>query len=71
MSERSSPPREHEQDAYHYVGDELDLFDRASRWKEYVRHCLVPYIRGSVLEVGAGLGGTTTFLRPSDHRDWH
>ena len=70
MSDRSSLPRENKQNAYHYVGDELDLFARASHWKEYVRYCLMPHIRGSVLEVGAGIGGTTTFLRPSDHRDW-
>ena len=70
MSERSSLPRENKQNAYHYVGDELDLFAGASHWKEYVRYCLMPHIRGSVLEVGAGIGGTTTFLRPGDHRDW-
>jgi len=70
MSERSSLPREFQQNAYHYVGDELDLFAGASHWKEYVRYCLMPHIRGSVLEVGAGIGGTTTFLRPGDHRDW-
>jgi 2-polyprenyl-3-methyl-5-hydroxy-6-metoxy-1,4-benzoquinol methylase len=70
MSERSSPSQDYQQDAYHYVGEELDLLARASHWKEYVRHCLMPHIRGSVLEVGAGIGGTTTFLRPTDHRNW-
>ena len=70
MNERSSLTQEYEQNSYHYIGDELDLFARAIHWKQYVRHSLMPHIRGSVLEVGAGIGGTTAFLRPSDHRDW-
>jgi SAM-dependent methyltransferase len=47
---------------YAYVGDELHLFARAARWKRYIRDTLAPYLKGSVLEVGAGIGATTTAL---------
>ena len=42
---------------YHYVGDELDLFAVATRWKAYVLERIAPYLGDEVLEVGAGLGG--------------
>lgn len=45
-----------------YVGNELDLFRHATAWKAYYSSVLRPYVRGAVLEVGAGLGGTTPFL---------
>ena len=45
-----------------YVGTELELFQDAVRWKAYVRRTLAPYVRGDVLEVGAGIGGTTRSL---------
>lgn len=49
-----------------YKGDELALFQHATRWKEYVRDQLRPYLSGRVLEVGAGLGATTVpFLSPA------
>lgn len=55
--------------AYSYVGEELDLFRAARRWKRYVAARLAPYISGDVLEVGAGIGGTTRAL--ADHqRSW-
>ena len=44
---------------YAYVGGELDLFAAATRWKSYFRSHLEPYVGSEVLEVGAGLGGTT------------
>jgi SAM-dependent methyltransferase len=47
---------------YEYVGAELALFARATRWKTYFGRCLRPYISGEVLEAGAGLGGTSRFL---------
>jgi SAM-dependent methyltransferase len=52
-----------------YEGGELALFANAHNWKEYFRRVLVPFIR-EVLEVGAGIGGTTRILRTSAHRRW-
>jgi len=47
---------------YEYPGDELDVFSHATRWKRYFASVLRPYVRGSVLEVGAGLGETARAL---------
>jgi SAM-dependent methyltransferase len=41
-----------------YVGDELSLFADAHRWKAYWSQRLSPWVRGRVLDVGAGLGAT-------------
>ncbi len=53
-----------------YVGSELDLFAKAVRWKSYYRSHLARFIRGDVLEVGAGIGGTTPVLHSSAARSW-
>ena len=45
-----------------YVGGELALFRHALNWKAYMRRKLAPFIRGQVIEVGAGIGGTTENL---------
>jgi SAM-dependent methyltransferase len=45
-----------------YIGDELELFEHAYNWKSYIRSKLSPYIFGTVAEVGAGIGATTTNL---------
>jgi len=45
-----------------YVGEELPVFANAANWKAYIRHLLGPWLRGSVLEVGAGIGATTEAL---------
>ena len=55
---------------YTYVGTELDLFAAATRWKSYVRHQVAPYIGRDVLEVGAGLGGTTHSLARREVDRW-
>lgn len=55
---------------YHYVGDELDLFAAAVRWKAYFRRMIRPYLGPTVLEVGAGLGGTTRALCDGTERRW-
>lgn len=55
---------------YDYVGDELDLFADAKNWKRYLRSQLRGYLVGDVLEVGAGLGGTTRVLFPGDSTSW-
>lgn len=39
-----------------YVGTELELFREAVRWKGYWSIVAKPFVRGSVLDVGCGLG---------------
>ena len=53
-----------------YIGGELNLFARASRWKQYWISQLRPYVQGSVLEVGAGIGANTLRLRGGSERRW-
>lgn len=53
-----------------YVGDELTVFQDAVNWKSYFRRSLAPYIRGDVLEVGAGMGGTTRILCDGTQKSW-
>ena len=57
-------------DSYHYVGDELDLFAAATNWKAYFRRRIQPYLGSRVLEVGAGLGGTTRALCQGTESRW-
>jgi hypothetical protein len=47
---------------YQYPGEELQLFEEARHWKRYLADKIRPYIRGSVLEVGAGMSETTPYL---------
>lgn len=49
---------------FKYVGSELDLFAAASNWKQYWSRQIQPFIRGDVVEVGAGVGSNTRFLDP-------
>jgi len=53
-----------------YVGTELPLFAKAVRWKSYFGKVLTPYVRGDVLEVGAGFGGSTPFLCNRNVHSW-
>lgn len=53
-----------------YVGDELPLFQDATVWKEYFSSMLRPFVRGDVLEVGAGIGGTTPYLHTPEATSW-
>jgi SAM-dependent methyltransferase len=55
---------------FEYVGTELDLFARAVNWKSYFATRLAPYVRGSVLEVGAGIGETTRQLCNGRQTSW-
>jgi SAM-dependent methyltransferase len=55
---------------YTYVGEELDLFSAATNWKGYFRSRLNPYLGSDVLEVGAGLGGTTRLLCRGTESRW-
>ena len=45
-----------------YQGKELELFEHAQNWKKYFASFMSPYLKGCVLEVGAGIGGTTKVL---------
>jgi 2-polyprenyl-3-methyl-5-hydroxy-6-metoxy-1,4-benzoquinol methylase len=54
-----------------YPGKELDLFARATNWKDYWSKVLSPYIGGDVLEVGAGLGVNTARIRTASVRSIH
>jgi SAM-dependent methyltransferase len=47
---------------YAYVGTELELFSAATVWKSYFRRHIEPFLGARVLEVGAGIGGTTKLL---------
>lgn len=47
---------------FSYVGTELDLFADATNWKSYWAEHLRPFVRGDVLDVGAGLGATFEYL---------
>jgi SAM-dependent methyltransferase len=57
-------------EAYHYPGEELHLFESARNWKLYLAEKIKPWIRGSVLEVGAGIGETTNFLQTEATTKW-
>jgi 2-polyprenyl-3-methyl-5-hydroxy-6-metoxy-1,4-benzoquinol methylase len=55
---------------YRYIGEELDLFALACNWKTYVRSVIGEYLAGDVLEVGAGIGGTTQVFCDGRQRSW-
>ena len=42
-----------------YPGAELDNFDKATIWRKYIFFKIRKFIKGSVLEVGAGIGSFT------------
>jgi hypothetical protein len=45
-----------------YIGTELELFSAARHWKAYFASQIQPFLGQDVLEVGAGIGGTTAEL---------
>lgn len=55
---------------FEYVGTELELFAVAQNWKNYVNHLIRDYIKGNVLEVGAGIGKNTLTLCSTYHDKW-
>src|SRR5688572_4039882 len=57
-------------DTFEYIGGELDVVANAVNWKRYFRSKLAPFIRGNVLEVGAGIGETTRHLCDGRQRSW-
>src|SRR3954466_7510316 len=55
---------------FEYVGTELEVFAGAVHWKRCFATQLRLFIRGNVLEVGAGLGGTTSVLYQPGVDSW-
>ena len=53
-----------------YPGNELDLFRSAYNWKHYFSSYIQPYLNGRILEVGAGIGGTTEILFSTKFKSW-
>jgi SAM-dependent methyltransferase len=56
--------------SYQYVGSELEVFEKAHNWKAYLRRSMEPYLSGSVLEVGAGLGANTRQFAALNFDHW-
>src|ERR1700722_8563971 len=50
------------QSGVRYQAEELELFAQATNWKAYWTSRIAPFIKGDVLEVGAGLGANTGIL---------
>ncbi len=55
---------------YEYAGSELELFADALNWKAYLQKLLRKCFQGEVLEVGAGIGGTTRILCDGSQNRW-
>ncbi len=55
---------------FQYMGSELEIFAHASHWKSYIQSKLRPYLVHDVLEVGAGIGGTTQALNDGTQQRW-
>src|SRR6266566_1942810 len=68
VARRSGTP--HDMSRYRYGGEELCLFAAAVNWKRYIRSVVQPYVVGDVLEVGAGIGGTTRVFCDGRQRSW-
>lgn len=56
--------------SYKYPGKELEIFEEARNWKKYLASRIKPYIKGKVLEVGAGTGETTSYLMNEQVEEW-
>jgi len=55
---------------FKYVGSELDLFADVWNWKTYWSGQIRPYLRGDILEVGAGIGSNTRLLDQGGTGRW-
>lgn len=53
-----------------YPGLELKLFEQAHNWKSYWSRRVAPFVRGAVLEVGAGIGANTRLLSTLEFTRW-
>ncbi len=53
-----------------YESSELEVFANAINWKDYWASVIRPHVGGRVLEVGAGLGGSTDSICHGDETEW-
>jgi SAM-dependent methyltransferase len=53
-----------------YEGTELELFQDAHNWKAYWAAKIAPFVKGAVLEVGAGLGANLASIGSGPGRRW-
>jgi SAM-dependent methyltransferase len=53
-----------------YESSDLEVFAKATNWKTYWSDKLRPYVRGQVIEVGAGLGVSTKYLCIQESPKW-
>lgn len=53
-----------------YVGSELELFAAVHNWKSYWAGRVRPFLRGDVIEVGAGIGSNTAWMHPGGDVRW-
>lgn len=53
-----------------YIGTELETFRDALNWKQYLASQVREWIRGDVLEVGAGIGGSSQALCTNAVTSW-
>jgi SAM-dependent methyltransferase len=57
-------------DSFPYQGQELDVFAHARHWKNYWASRINRWVRGNVLEIGAGTGANTVQLQNENVRSW-
>src|ERR1700730_9312116 len=55
---------------FKYAGSELEVFEKARNWKAYWRGQIARFVRGQVLEVGAGIGANTLTLAGLEYERW-
>jgi len=53
-----------------YDSSDLALFAKARNWKTYWSGRLRSYIKGQVIEVGAGLGTSTEYMCKQEYPEW-
>jgi ubiquinone/menaquinone biosynthesis C-methylase UbiE len=53
-----------------YPGEELILFEKATKWKKYFSSFIQPFIKKEVIEAGAGLGSNTLLLNNGSAHSW-
>lgn len=56
--------------SFEYIGNELELFAAAKNWKQYVASLIKSFIKGDVLEAGAGIGSNTTIFFTETVNSW-
>ena len=55
---------------FKYVGSELELFSDMWNWKGYWSRQIQPYLKGDILEMGAGIGSNTRLLDAGGAGRW-